>query len=182
MPSATPLAAASAGCVLTWPRGLAHLPSSLMAQNPTRHPNKNRAASWRVRPHSIRPADASPLLPSPQNGKTALHLAAAKGQLCLIDKLLDKNADIDAKDEDVALIPMLRCNDAQPRSRFHSVPPPRHRPAQTSRCHHPSQPSAHQHARAVAQPHSHACCRRYIQQMCEPLPTADGSQELTPPT
>jgi hypothetical protein len=39
--------------------------------------------------------------PPPQDGKTALHWAARFGQLSLIDKLLAKGADIEAKDAKV---------------------------------------------------------------------------------
>jgi hypothetical protein len=48
--------------------------------------------------HAPAPAPDLPPLPTPQDGRTALHYAAMHGPIGLIDKLIARGADIDAQD------------------------------------------------------------------------------------
>jgi hypothetical protein len=76
-----------------------------MQSQPTPQPQTNLAVPSRsALLHLTR---HRPSRSSPQHGKSALHWAAGRSQLGLIDKLLAKGADIDAQDEDVPAFPYL---------------------------------------------------------------------------
>jgi hypothetical protein len=82
-----------------------------------------------------------PSAPPRQDGRPPLHIAAYHGRLGLIDKLLEKGADIEARDDEVSSL--LR---APPHSRRYLVTP---------------SPPSHTHARAgrraAARPRTHLC-------------------------
>lgn len=74
---------------------------------PAPQPQGNLAAPSRVCTFLTLYSATSPLPPL-QNGVTTLHWAARFGQLSLIDKLVDKGADVNAKDNVVCFhLPLL---------------------------------------------------------------------------